>query len=390
MISILRNFPVVLHQLFFLIAQLLILKICGIKYSGSLAYIGAVSTFLAVLINLRWDIEILISKSQKLHESLLDASTSIVLMASIVILLNFIFGAPFQLHIIFSALAISIHEVLVAILFVQKRILIYSLFRTIPAIALACFALIGFGPEIIWPLSYFLSAFFLFVYFRGLFKRAFYGVTIDRIKSIKIMHKMNAVATATAFSFCSALIIIAIKFYFGDEYVGLWSNTIRIFNSLIIFLLSASLPFALNRLSNNNLQIDKVKTFFYLWLSFLPLVALFVLLISQYGTLIFSLFLPLSFDITNTHLNYIFLIGVAISFIGSSQGLYQAMHKSIILLAMIVTSAIIGFICIYNMDIIFTQLIVLFLFLIFTLVCMILLHLALYLISNNGSSNKVI
>jgi len=100
--------------------------------------------------------------------------------------------------------------------------------------------------------------------------------------------------------------------------------------------------------------------------------------------------LPLSFDVTNTHLNYIFLIGVAISFIGSSQGLYQAMHKSIVLLAMIVTSAIIGFIFIYNMDIIFTQLIVLFLFLIFNLVCMILLHLALYLIFNDSSYNKAI
>ena len=51
--NFIKNLPVVIHQIFFLTAQLLILYIYGIGYSGSLAYIGAVSTILAVLINLK-------------------------------------------------------------------------------------------------------------------------------------------------------------------------------------------------------------------------------------------------------------------------------------------------------------------------------------------------
>ena len=121
MISILKNFPVVIHQLFFLFSQLLILYIYGISYSGSLAYIGAVSTFLAILVCLRWDIEILVNQDQTLSENLHDASVTIVFMTIIIVFLNALFENLIPIHIILSALAIAIHESLVSILFVQKK-----------------------------------------------------------------------------------------------------------------------------------------------------------------------------------------------------------------------------------------------------------------------------
>ena len=121
MISIIKNFPVVIHQLFFLFSQLLILYIYGIGYSGSLAYIGAISTFLAVLINLRWDIEIMVNKSQRLSLSLSDASITIIFMTFAISLLNVVFGSPIQIYIILSALAIAIHELLVSVLFILLR-----------------------------------------------------------------------------------------------------------------------------------------------------------------------------------------------------------------------------------------------------------------------------
>ena len=389
--GILKNFPVVFHQVFFLIAQLIILKFCGIKYSGSLAFIGAVSTFLAVLMNLRWDIEILVNRSREFHEYLLDASTSILFMLTLILVLNFLLGNPLQAHLIFSALAVAVHEVLVSILFAQNRIISYSFFRTIPAIALGCLALLDFRSEIIWALSYLLSSILLYIYLANLFKRALQNLSIARIKNIKFKGKISAAITATTFSFLSAFFIIIIKFNYGDEFVGLWSNTIRIFNFLISFLLAASLPFALKRLSKKSINRHKIKTFFYFWLSFLPLVIIFYLLITQYGIVIFSIFLPFNFDVTNTHLGYIFLIGVAISIVGSSQGLYQAMRQSNVLLLMIVATGFIGFIYTYdNTNLIFTRLIELFLFLISGLVGMILLHLVFKLFFCDNSNEEII
>ena len=87
-ISVIKKSPVVIHQLFFLFAQLMILQIHGIGYSGTLAYIGAVSTFLAVLINLRWDIEIMVNNHLALHESLFDSGITIFLMTFVVLFFN--------------------------------------------------------------------------------------------------------------------------------------------------------------------------------------------------------------------------------------------------------------------------------------------------------------
>lgn len=201
MISIIKNFPVVIHQLFFLFAQLLILKVYGIGYSGSLAYVGTVSTFLAVIINLRSDIEIMIRSSQALYESLLDATGIILFMTLFILMLNIIFGSPISIYIIYSGIAIAMHELLVSILFVQKRIFTYSIFRTIPAIALIFFASIGYSAEIIWPAAFFVSVLFLLIYLKDLFKKAFRTITLNRIKKIKLIERVNASITATTFSF---------------------------------------------------------------------------------------------------------------------------------------------------------------------------------------------
>ena len=383
MIAVIKKSPVVIHQLFFLIAQLMILQMNGIGYSGTLAYVGAVSTFLAVLINLRWDIEIMVNNHQTLHESLFDSSITIILMTFIVLFFNTIIGSPLPAYIILSAIIIAIHELLVSILFVQKKIYIYSFFRTIPAISLILFALVNLEAEIIWPASFFISVLFLSIYYRTLFRKAISGINISRIKKIKFLHKFNAAITATTFSFFSAFFVIVINFYHGSDYVGLWSNTIRIFNSLLIFLLGASLPFVLNIIRDKETNSEKVKMFFYLWISFCPLIVLSFFAVSNWGQYILSFFMTYDFEVSNAYLSYIVLISIAISFVGSSQALYQGINKSILLLSMIFISAIIGFIYIFNDLFSFVSLLEVFLISISVLVMMVLAHLFFILVFKN-------
>ena len=390
MIKIIKKSPVVIHQLIFLFAQLTILQLYGIGYSGTLAYVGAVSTFLAVLINLRWDIEIMVSNHTTLHESLFDSSITIFLMTLIVSFLNVIFGSLLPIYIIFSAFFIAIHELLVSILFVQNKIYTYSFFRAIPAIALILFALIGFQAEIIWPASFFVSVFFLIIYLNALFIRAITELSIKRIKKIKFLQKFYAAITATTFSFFSALFVIIINFYYGNEYVGLWSNTIRIFNSLLIFLLGASLPFALNKIRVKNNTSEKVKTFLFLWLLFCPLIILSFFITSNWGVNILYMFVNYDFEVPSIYLGYIVLVAISISFVGSSQALYQGINKSIILLGFIFISAALGFIYIFNFNDSFIALVELFLISIFTLVIMVLIHLLSLLLFKPSDPKKSI
>ena len=385
-ISVIKKSPVVIHQLFFLFAQLMILQIHGIGYSGTLAYIGAVSTFLAVLINLRWDIEIMVNNHLALHESLFDSGITIFLMTFVVLFFNEITGSLLPAYIILSAFIIAIHELLVSILFVQKKIYRYSLFRTIPAIALILFASLDFEAEIIWPASFFISVLFLSTYFKSLFKKAISVISISRIKKIKFQHKFYAAITATTFSFFSALFVIVINFYYGSDYVGLWSNTIRIFNSLLIFLLGASLPFALNIIRDKDTNSAKAKIFLYLWMLFCPLIILSFFVVSNWGEYILSFFMTYDFEVSNIYLSYIVLIAVAISFVGSSQALYQGINKSIFLLSMIFISVITGLILFFNDLHSFVSLIEIFLMSITVLVIMVLAHLLSILVFKTNDS----
>ena len=387
-ISVIKKSPVVIHQLFFLFAQLLILQMNGIGYSGTLAYVGVVSTFLAVLINLRWDIEIMVNNQLALHESLFDSSVTIILMTIIVLSLNIIVGSPISIYIILSAVIIAIHELLVSILFIQKKIYRYSLFRTIPAIALIFFASYGLDAELIWPASFFISVLFLSIYFVALFKKAISGIGIKRLKKIKFQHKFYAAITATTFSFFSALFVIVINHYYGSDYVGLWSNTIRIFNSLLIFLLGAILPFVLNVIRDKKTDSEKAKIFFFFWLSFCPLLILSFFLASNLGEYILSFFMTYDLEVSNVYLGYIVLISMAISFVGSSQALYQGINKSILLLGMIFISASTGLIYFFNDSLSFTSLIEVFLTSMSVLATMVIVHLLFILIFQTNDSFK--
>ena len=373
--SIYKKFPVVIHQVAFLAAQFIILSVCGLGYSGSLAYVGATSTVLAVLISLRWDVEIMVNKMQALSESLQEASVTIGFMTLLILLVNVIVGSPISIHIFIAAIAIAIHELLVSILFGNSFFYMYAFFRTLPAFALISLALLGFKPEIIWFLSFLLSASCLMIYFADLLKSSIFKINLERIKLISILPKLYAAITATIFAFVSSLFVVIISLNYGDEYAGLWSNSIRIFNSIIIFLLATFLPFTLNKLGNTNVAYEKMIVFFRLWVSILPLIILLFFVVLNYGRYIFSLFTPLNFNVTNVHLSYIFLTGVSVSFIGSSQGLYQAMNKSIVLLCMVIIAQVFAFIVIYGSTFSFNSLVEIFLTFALFLVFLILTHL---------------
>lgn len=307
-------------------------------------------------------------------------------MTITVIFFNLIIGSPLPSYIIFSAIMIAIHELLVSILFIQEKIYSYSLFRTIPALALIFLAFIGFEAETIWPASFALSAFFLIIHFSPLFKQSFLLTSLNKIKEIKFIQKFYASITASTVTFFSASFVIIINYYHGSEYVGLWSNTIRIFNSIIIFLLGVSLPFALKIIRDKDTNSEKVKTFFYLWILLCPLIILSYLFASNLGAYILSFFVSFDFVVSNTHLGYIVLISAAVSFIGSSNSIYQSLNKSIPLLFMVFISAVAGLILIFISHHSFISLIEAFLISIVSLASMVCMNLLFVLIYSGNDS----
>ena len=90
---------------------------------------------------------------------------------------------------------------------------------------------------------------------------------------------------------------------------------------------------------------------------------------------ILYLFTNYDFEVPSIYLGYIVLVAAAISFVGSSQALYQGINKNIILFGFILICAALGFIYILNFNHSFTALIELFLISLSTLFIMVLIHL---------------
>ena len=106
-----------------------------------------------------------------------------------------------------------------------------------------------------------------------------------------------------------------------------------------------------------------------------PLIILSFFITSNWGVNILSLFVDYDFEVPSIYLGYIVLVAISISFVGSSQALYQGINKSIILLVFIFISATLGFIFILNFNQSFIALVELFLISIFILAIMVLIHL---------------
>ena len=94
------------------------------------------------------------------------------------------------------------------------------------------------------------------------------------------------------------------------------------------------------------------------------------------------------FEISNIYLGYIVLISIAISFVGSSQALYQGINKSILLLVMIFISASTGLIYFFNDSLSFNSLIEVFLTSMSVLAVMVIVHLLFILVFKINDSRK--
>ena len=84
--SLIKNFSVTYHQLIFFIVHLIILRVVGIEYSGEIAYVAAISAVIAVVVSMRWDIEILVKGMSSDIESFQKGLiTAILLTVSVLV-----------------------------------------------------------------------------------------------------------------------------------------------------------------------------------------------------------------------------------------------------------------------------------------------------------------
>ena len=191
--ALLKNFSVTYHQFIFFFVHLIILRFLGVSYSGEIAYVAAITGVIAVIISMRWDIEILVQGIAKEKESFQKGLVTILLLTTSILLLSFLVVIIFDLGdyelLILSGCFVAINELICSSFFKRGKIYIYSLLRSLPAIFLLILAMYGFTPVHTWLLSFVFTAIVGFVILNISFEEIFKGITRIKISNIGLKEK---------------------------------------------------------------------------------------------------------------------------------------------------------------------------------------------------------
>ena len=275
-------------------ANLIVTQIRGFEYAGQLAVFIASSSFLAIILGLRWDISLLATPAKKSGDNLVYGLISILLLSVLLICIFFIFSIVFDvfdeflLLIFLSSISISISELLVNIFLKFQNSYLYILFRSLPYLFLVCFVTFEVSIEITWISSSFMSLFFLALVSVRYIKRLNFNISIFPKNIInQMLLKFVPTFSAVITNSIMLLWLVYIQKNFGDEITGIWINAYRIFSLPIALMGAAFLPVLLSKLSTYESFKHQIKKMIDFNMLLLPLVIFIILTIFTFGNELF-------------------------------------------------------------------------------------------------------
>ncbi|MDB9885293.1 hypothetical protein OAC94_01655 [Gammaproteobacteria bacterium] len=240
----------------------------GFDYAGELAIFMASTSFVAIIVGMRWDIEILTKSIDLAGKNILNGAFSIILLSSVLLLLylatsliqqniNYVFYA-----IVFSAFFLAFYELLSNFLLKLNKINFFLVFRCLPYILLMLFSstqITLITSEIAWFCSILISFLMLVTISWGQLIRLklFHLESLtSRIHALysKIIPMISALITNSII----LLWLLIIHRNFGEEIVGIWVNLYRIFPLPFALIGAVFLPFYLHSLSSKSSQKKQI------------------------------------------------------------------------------------------------------------------------------------
>lgn len=329
--------------LIFLI-NLFITQIKGFEYAGQLAVFLASSSFLAIILGMRWDVSLLTKPLDKSGMNIIYGLISIAVISIFffcLLIMAYFFSGIFNTSlglILLASVLIAISELLINIFLKFKKSSYYLIFRSLPYIFLFFISFLDFSIEASWIFSSLFSLFLLVL----ISAKYFFELNFIHIESLtfaineialKIIPTISAVVTNSIMLFW----LVYIQHHFGDELTGIWINAYRIFSLPIALTGAAFLPILLNSLAfqeSYKSQIIKMTNFnfFLLFLSLIVMIMIFT-----YGNEIFKILTDSSILISSQ----LMLSALSIGFLQYSlqywKELFQSIDKNLLFLLIVIT-----------------------------------------------------
>jgi len=334
------------------ISNILITQLQGFEYIGQLAIYIAGSSFLAIVMGMRWDVEILIGPQEHcLKNFYWGTFCSVTIFAVMLIPFLFlkynpvIFGFPY-FELLVSGLLIALIELLLCIFLKRNKVLSYLLFRSLPYLVLLILSTLDLSPMIAWLWS--LSATFLLLvalqmHFisEALLKTSSNALNIFSQIKIKTIPTLSAMISNSIILFW----LLYIQATHDSSVVGIWVNAYRIFGLPIALAGAALMPYILNQfgsIESNNQKIILMARFNFFLLIILCAALIYIAI---FGKQTF-IFLTDSKDLIDKS---ILFIAAMIAFVQYSlqfwKDLFQSIRKDMIFLQIILLQVILGIFC---------------------------------------------
>ena len=310
LINYLKNLSTSFHSIAIFFINIWITRSFGLDVIGEYFYIFIAIAALCMAVGVRSEIFLFSKKPEEFIHHIISSSKLFVITGSIVFLIFVLVSFLLEIEVFFIlpllAMLISFSEMICLYIFKTKKLYLYSALRL--SYPLAVFAFFNIYAEPIVVISLALISQFLFSLFAIKENLSIDVISSNTLFSNQELKKMfkGALLSVVFYSF-NFLCIHLLQKKLGNDFVGIWSNIVRIFGGPTSFLIAFISPFALRLIDISNTLGDNYLEFKKKLYPLMPVILAIILLISFFGRDVLNLVINTNLDLPNYLIVMIFM-----------------------------------------------------------------------------------
>ena len=335
LIKYFKNLSTSFHQLAVFFLNIWITRSFGLDVVGQYYYIFIAIAALSMVVGVRSEI-FLFSKQPNEFINHIISSSKLFVITGLILFLVFILASLFletEFFFLLPLLAIFVcfNEMICLYVFKIEKLYLYSTLRL--SFPLAVFVFFNIYPEPILVISLALISQFLFTLFaiKDSFSRdVVFSNTFFSNPELKKMF-IGAFLSIVFYSF-NFLCIHLLQNKLGNDFVGIWSNIVRIFGAPTTFLIAFVSPFALRVIDTGNTLGENYLQFRKKLYPLIPMTLVIVLFISFFGRDTLNLIINTNLELPNYLIILVFLSYLFQMITNLMMPIFQVFEKSFVLI----------------------------------------------------------
>ena len=330
-----KNLSTSFHQIAVFFLNIWITRSLGLGVVGEYYYIFVAIAALSMIVGVRCEIFLFSKQPKEFINHILSSSKLFLITGSIFFLIftlvAFFLAIDFFVILPLLAILVCFNEMICLYVFKIKKLYLYSALRL--SYPLTVFIFFNIYTEPVLVISLALISQFLFSLFalKDNFSRDIFSS--NTLFSYPELKKMFIGAVVSIMFYCfNFLCIHLLQSKLGNDFVGIWSNIIRIYGAPTSFLIAFISPFALRVIDTRNTLGENYLAFKKKLYPLIPMILVIILFISFFGRDTLNLIINTNLELPNYLIVLIFLSYLFQMITNLMIPIFQVFEKSFVLI----------------------------------------------------------